>query len=259
MNEIILIASLIPLAGTLIGSASVFFLKNELPSAAQRSMSGFAAGVMCAASVWSLLIPAMEQSENLGGLSWLPAAGGFWIGVLFLLLMDRVIPHIHPETMEQEGPKTSLKKRTMLMLAVTLHNVPEGMAVGATLAGLLSTHSISQASVLALAIGIAIQNAPEGAIISLPLHAGGASKGKAFLFGTLSGAVEPIATWITLLFSAVVAPALPWFLGFAAGAMMYVVIEELIPEMASGSHSNLPALAFSAGFTLMMILDVALG
>lgn len=145
------------------------------------------------------------------------------------------------------------------MLAVTLHNVPEGMAVGATLAGLLSTHSISQASVLALAIGIAIQNAPEGAIISLPLHAGGASKGKAFLFGTLSGAVEPIATWITLLFSAVVAPALPWFLGFAAGAMMYVVIEELIPEMASGSHSNLPALAFSAGFTLMMILDVALG
>lgn len=259
MQTTILIASLIPLAGTMIGSAFVFFLRKPFSELMARCMAGFAAGVMTAASIWSLLIPAMEQSESLGSFAFVPAVGGFWIGILFLLAMDHLIPHIHPETMEQEGPKTSLKKKTMLMLAVTLHNVPEGMAVGATLAGLAGAHTISAAAVLALAIGIAIQNIPEGAIISMPLQAGGMSRMKAFVFGTLSGAVEPLATWVTLLFGTLITPGLPWFLSFAAGAMMYVVIEELIPEMASGSHSNWPAIVFSAGFSVMMVLDVVLG
>ena len=226
----------------------------------QRSLTGFAAGVMVAASIWSLIIPAMEQSEGMGKLSFLPAVTGFWLGILFLLLLDRLIPHLHMHTDQSEGPKSSLARTTMMVLAVTLHNIPEGMAVGVVYAGFLSgSAQITAGGALALSLGIAIQNFPEGAIISMPLHAEGRSKGMAFLDGVLSGAVEPIGAALTILLAAHIIPAMPYFLSFAAGAMMYVVVEELIPEMSEGEHSNIGVLMFAVGFTLMMALDVALG
>ena len=221
---------------------------------------GFAAGVMVAASIWSLLIPAIEQSEDMGKLSFLPAFIGFWVGVLFLLLLDRLIPHLHVGSEQAEGPKSRLGRSTMMVLAVTLHNIPEGMAVGVVYAGFLSGNTqITAASALALSLGIAIQNFPEGAIISMPLRAEGVRKGRAFLGGVLSGVVEPIGAVLTLLAAQLVIPALPYLLSFAAGAMLYVVVEELIPEMSQGRHSNLGTVFFAVGFSVMMVLDVALG
>ena len=251
---------LIPFLGTALGSACVFFMKNGMSDPLQRSLSGFAAGVMTAASVWSLLIPALEQSEDMGKWSFVPAAVGFWAGILFLLLLDRIIPHLHINEDKAEGPSSNLKKTTMLVLAVTLHNIPEGMAVGVVFAGFLKGNSgITAAGVLALSLGIAIQNFPEGAIISMPLKAEGVSNSGAFLRGAASGIVEPIGALITLAAANLVLPALPYFLSFAAGAMLYVVVEELIPEMSAGEHSNIGPVFFSVGFCLMMILDVALG
>ena len=251
---------LIPFLGTVLGSACVFFMKNGMSDPLQRSLSGFAAGVMTAASVWSLLIPALEQAENLGKWSFIPAAVGFWAGILFLLLLDRIIPHLHINEDKAEGPKSRLHKSTMLLLAVTLHNIPEGMAVGVVYAGFLAENSgITAAGVLALSLGIAIQNFPEGAIISMPLKAQGIKKSGAFFKGAASGFVEPIGALITLAAAKLVLPALPYFLSFAAGAMLYVVVEELIPEMSAGEHSNIGTVFFAVGFCLMMILDVALG
>ncbi len=256
----ILYGLLIPLFGTSAGAACVFFLKRELKPAIQRSFTGFAAGVMTAASIWSLLIPAMEQAAGLGRLSFLPALFGFWAGILFLLFLDSVIPHIHMHTDEPEGIKTGFSRTTMLLLAVTLHNIPEGMAVGIIYAGLTAGSSlITAGGAAALSLGIAIQNFPEGAIISMPLHAAGKSKLQAFADGVLSGAVEPVFGLLTILAASWIIPAMPYMLSFAAGAMIYVVVEELIPEMSAGEHSNIGVLAFSAGFTLMMILDIALG
>ncbi|WP_426742286.1 ZIP family metal transporter [Mediterraneibacter faecis] len=251
---------LIPFLGTTLGSACVLFMKNRLNQMVQRALTGFAAGVMVAASVWSLLIPAMEQSEPMGKLSFLPAAAGFWLGVLFLLMLDRAVPHLHMNSSKAEGPKSSLQKQVLLVLAVTLHNLPEGMAVGVVYAGWLSGDAgITATGALALSLGIAIQNFPEGAIISMPLRAEGVSKGKAFLYGTLSGAVEPVGAALTILAAGFVVPLLPYLLSFAAGAMVYVVVEELIPEMSEGKHSNVGTVLFAAGFTVMMALDVALG
>ena len=226
----------------------------------QRSLAGFAAGVMVAASIWSLLIPAIEQSEGTGKLSFLPAFIGFWVGVLFLLLLDHLIPHLHVGSNQAEGPKSRLGRSTMMVLAVTLHNIPEGMAVGVVYAGFLAGNAqITAASALVLSLGIAIQNFPEGAIISMPLRAEGESKSKAFLGGVLSGVVEPIGAVLTLLAAQLVIPALPYLLSFAAGAMLYVVVEELIPEMSQGKHSNIGTIFFAVGFSVMMTLDVALG
>ena len=226
----------------------------------QRSLAGFAAGVMVAASIWSLLIPAIDQSEGMGKLSFLPAFVGFWVGVLFLLLLDHLIPHLHVGSDQAEGPKSRLDRTTMMVLAVTLHNIPEGMAVGVMYAGFLAGDAqITAASALVLSLGIAIQNFPEGAIISMPLRAEGESKGRAFLGGVLSGVVEPIGAVLTILAAQLVIPALPYFLSFAAGAMLYVVVEELIPEMSQGKHSNIGTIFFAAGFSVMMTLDVALG
>ena len=237
----------------------VFFLKKQISDSLQKILTGFAAGVMVAASFWSLLQPALESSEGMGKLSFVPAAVGFLIGVGFLLLLDEVTPHMHMDN-QDEGPKSSLKRTTKLILAVTLHNIPEGMAVGVVYAGWLAGGSgISRAGALALALGIAIQNFPEGAIVSLPLRAEGMPKSKTFFYGVLSGAVEPVAAWVTIAAAAAVIPVMPYFLAFAAGAMMYVVVEELIPEMSEGKHSNAGTVAFSLGFVLMMILDVALG
>ena len=251
---------IIPFIGTVLGSACVFFMKKELSRTVQRALTGFAAGVMTAASVWSLLIPAMEQSENLGKWSFVPAVAGFLLGILFLLLLDRIIPHLHMYADKAEGLKSKAKKTTMMVLAVTLHNIPEGMAVGVVYAGLLSESAeITAGGAIALAIGIAIQNFPEGAIISMPLHAEGRSKGKAFFDGVVSGAVEPAGAALTVLFAGLFVPAMPYLLSFAAGAMIYVVVEELIPEMSAGEHSNIGVLMFSFGFALMMALDVALG
>lgn len=251
---------LIPFAGTALGSACVIFLKNNLSDTLQRALTGFAAGVMVAASVWSLLLPAMEQSQSMGKWSFVPAVAGFWLGILFLLGLDRLIPHLHRGSTEAEGVKSRLKRTTMLTLAVALHNIPEGMAVGAVYAGwLYGDSSITLAGSLSLSLGIAIQNFPEGAIISLPLRAEGLSKPRAFLYGALSGIVEPIGALLTVLLAAVMVPVLPYALSFAAGAMIYVVVEELIPEMSSGKHSNVGTVLFAAGFTLMMTLDVALG
>ena len=251
---------LIPFAGTAHGSACVIFLKNNLSDTLQRALTGFAAGVMVAASVWSLLLPAMEQSQSMGKWSFVPAVAGFWLGILFLLGLDRLIPHLHRGSTEAEGVKSRLKRTTMLTLAVALHNIPEGMAVGAVYAGwLYGDSSITLAGALSLSLGIAIQNFPEGAIISLPLRAEGLSKPRAFLYGALSGIVEPIGALLTVLLAAVMVPVLPYALSFAAGAMIYVVVEELIPEMSSGKHSNVGTVLFAAGFTLMMTLDVALG
>ena len=246
---------MIPFLGTTLGAACVFFMKKSLGDLVQRSLAGFAAGVMVAASIWSLLIPAIEQSEDMGKLSFLPAFIGFWSGVLFLLLLDRLIPHLHVGSEQAEGPKSKLGRTTMMVLAVTLHNIPEGMAVGVVYAGFLSGNTqITAASALALSLGIAIQNFPEGAIISMPLRAEGERKGRAFL-----GVVEPIGAVLTLLAAQLVIPALPYLLSFAAGAMLYVVVEELIPEMSQGRHSNLGTVFFAVGFSVMMTLDVALG
>ena len=226
----------------------------------QRSLAGFAAGVMVAASIWSLLIPALEQSEGTGKLSFLPAFIGFWVGVLFLLLLDHLIPHLHVGSNQAEGPKSRLGRSTMMVLAVTLHNIPEGMAVGVVYAGFLAGNAqITAASALVLSLGIAIQNFPEGAIISMPLRAEGESKDKTFLGGVLSGVVEPVGAMLTILAAQLVIPALPYFLSFAAGAMLYVVVEELIPEMSQGKHSNIGTIFFAVGFSVMMTLDVALG
>lgn len=251
---------LIPFLGTSLGAACVFFMKKSLGDLVQRALAGFAAGVMVAASVWSLLIPAIEQSEGMGAFAFLPAFIGFWIGVLFLLALDHLIPHLHVGSDEAEGPKSKLGRTTMMVLAVTLHNIPEGMAVGVMYAGLLSGNmQITAASALALSIGIAIQNFPEGAIISMPLRAEGESKGKAFLGGVLSGIVEPIGAILTIISAQFIVPALPYLLSFAAGAMVYVVVEELIPEMSQGRHSNIGTVFFAVGFSIMMMLDVALG
>lgn len=251
---------LLPFVGTTLGSACVLFMKRNLSLSVQRALTGFAAGVMVAASIWSLLIPAIEQSDFMGSWSFIPAIIGFWSGILFLLVLDKTIPHLHLGSDEPEGVRTKLKKTTMLVLAVTLHNIPEGMAVGILFAGRLSgVSSITLASAFALSIGMAIQNFPEGAIISMPLHSEGMKKGKAFIFGTLSGIVEPIAAIITILAAQFFIPILPYLLSFAAGAMIYVVVEELIPEMSAGKHSNLGTIFFALGFTVMLILDVALG
>lgn len=251
---------LIPFLGTTLGAACVFFMKKSLGDLVQRSLAGFAAGVMVAASIWSLLIPAIEQSENMGKLSFLPALIGFWGGVLFLLTLDHLIPHLHVGSDQAEGPKAKLGRTTMMVLAVTLHNIPEGMAVGVMYAGFLAGNTqITAASALALSLGIAIQNFPEGAIISMPLRAEGESKGKAFLGGVLSGVVEPIGAVLTIIAAQLIIPALPYLLSFAAGAMLYVVVEELIPEMSQGQHSNLGTVFFAVGFSVMMVLDVALG
>ena len=251
---------LIPFLGTALGAACVFFMKKSLGDLVRRSLAGFAAGVMVAASIWSLLIPSIEQSNDLGKLSFLPAFTGFWFGILFLLVLDHLIPHLHVGSEQAEGPKTKLGRTTMMVLAVTLHNIPEGMAVGVMYAGFLAGNAqITAASALALSLGIAIQNFPEGAIISMPLRAEGESKGRAFWGGVLSGAVEPIGAVVTILAAQLVIPALPYLLSFAAGAMLYVVVEELIPEMSQGQHSNLGTVFFAAGFSVMMVLDVALG
>lgn len=251
---------LIPFLGTSLGAACVFFLKKTLSDAVQRALTGFAAGVMVAASVWSLLIPAIAQSAALGRWSFLPAVLGFWVGILFLLALDHIIPHLHAKSGQAEGPKSRLQRTTMMVLAVTLHNIPEGMAVGVVYAGYLSGQAqITAAGALALSLGIAIQNFPEGAIISMPLRGQGMSKTKAFVYGSLSGLVEPIGALLTILAASFILPVLPYLLSFAAGAMMYVVVEELIPEMSEGNHSNIGTVVFAVGFTLMMALDVALG
>ena len=251
---------LIPFLGTSLGAGCVFFLKNSLRDGIQRALTGFAAGVMVAASIWSLLIPAMEQAADLGRLAFFPAAAGFWLGILFLLLLDHLIPHLHQNSLQAEGPKSQLQRTTMMILAVTLHNIPEGMAVGVVYAGYLAgTAQITAAGALALSLGIAIQNFPEGAIISMPLRAEGMKKGRAFWGGVLSGIVEPIGAVLTILAAGIVVPALPYLLSFAAGAMLYVVVEELIPEMSQGQHSNVGTVFFAVGFSVMMVLDVALG
>lgn len=250
---------IIPFMGTTLGSACVFFMKSELSISVQRALTGFAAGVMVAASIWSLIIPAMEQSSTMGKLAFLPAVIGFWAGVMFLLLLDHLIPHLHRLSNEVEGPSWKLKRTTMLVLAVTLHNIPEGMAVGIVYAGLLSGQKgITEGAALALAVGIAIQNFPEGAIISMPLRSEGVPKGRAFFLGALSGAVEPLGMSLTIAASVFILPVLPYLLSFAAGAMLYVVVEDLIPEMSVRGHSNLGVIFFSIGFTVMMALDVAL-
>lgn len=255
----IILGTLIPFFGTSLGAAMVFVLKKNISDNLQKILTGFAAGVMVAASFWSLLQPALESSEAMGIWSFVPAAVGFLIGVGFLLLLDEITPHMHFNNQE-EGPKTGLRRTTKLILAVTLHNIPEGMAVGVVYAGFLAGNvGISAAGALALALGIAIQNFPEGAIVSMPLRAEGMNKGKTFLFGVISGVVEPIAAFVTILAAGAVVPVMPYLLSFAAGAMMYVVVEELIPEMSEGKHSNWGTIAFSIGFVLMMVLDVTLG
>ena len=251
---------LIPFRGTSLGAGCVFFLKKSLSDGIQRALTGFAAGFMVAASVLSLLIPAMEQAADLGRLAFFPAAVGFWLGILFLLLLDHLIPHLHQNSLQAEGPKSQLQRTTMMVLAVTLHNIPEGMAVGVVYAGYLAgTAQITAAGALALSLGIAIQNFPEGAIISMPLRAEGMKKGRAFWGGVLSGIVEPIGAVLTILAAGIVVPALPYLLSVAAGAMLYVVVEELIPEMSQGQHSNVGTVFFAVGFSVMMVLDVALG
>lgn len=256
----VLYGIMIPFLGTSLGAACVFFMKKSMGDILQKILTGFAAGVMVAASVWSLLIPSVEQAESLGKWSFVPAVTGFWLGILFLLVLDHVIPHLHMGSNEAEGPKSKLQKTTMLVLAVTLHNIPEGMAVGVVFAGFLAgNESITAMGALALALGIAIQNFPEGAIISMPLKAEGMSKGKAFLNGVISGIVEPVGALLTILAAGIVIPVLPYLLSFAAGAMIYVVVEELIPEMSEGHHSNIGTVFFALGFSVMMILDVALG
>ena len=251
---------LIPFAGTALGAACVYFMKGKIGQGTQRALTGFAAGVMVAASVWSLLIPALEQSESMGKWSFIPAAVGFAAGMAFLLLLDHVIPHLHRFADQAEGPKTKLQRTTMLVLAVTLHNIPEGMAVGVVYAGLRTESAgITAAGALALSLGIAIQNFPEGAIISMPLRSEGMGKHKAFGAGVASGVVEPLGALLTILLAGLIVPILPYCLSFAAGAMLYVVVEELVPEMSQGEHSNVGTIFFAVGFIIMMILDVTLG
>jgi len=263
MNDYIWQGLLIPFLGTAFGAACVFFLHDSLGAKVQKSLTGFASGVMIAASIWSLLIPAMEESAEMGAWAFMPAVVGFWGGTLFLLLLDHIVPHLHVHANETEGPESlsrKLSKNFLLALAVTLHNIPEGMAVGVVLAGMLSGDAALPASAaLALSIGIAIQNFPEGAIVSMPLRASGIGRGKAFLGGMLSGLVEPVAGILTIMAASILVPVLPYLLSAAAGAMMYVVVEELIPEMSAGEHSNVGVISFAVGFTLMMALDVALG
>ena len=262
MKDIWIVASgvLLPFAGTSLGAAMVFFLRNEIKPWTQKILLGFAAGVMMAASVWSLLIPAIDMAGEAGGIAWLPAVIGFLLGVGFLLALDELIPHLHGGSNTVEGRPASLSRSTMLLLAVTLHNIPEGMAVGIVFAGMLSgTTSLTAAAAFALAIGIAIQNFPEGAIISMPLAGGGSRRGRAFLYGVLSGVVEPIGAIVTILLISLIEPILPYFLAFAAGSMIYVVIEELIPESQAGTHTNAATISAAVGFALMMLLDVALG
>ena len=259
MNELTL-GILIPFIGTTLGAGTVFFMKNKLHSQVEKILLGFASGVMIAASCWSLLIPSIEMAENQSKIGWLPATIGFLLGIIFLLVLDTIIPHLHLDSDKPEGMQSKLKKTSMMVLAVTLHNIPEGMAVGVALAGAISQSSeITMAGALALAIGIAIQNFQEGAIISMPLKAEGISKKRAFCYGMLSGIVEPIGAIITLLLTNFIVGLLPYLLAFAAGAMVYVVVEELIPESQNGAHSNIGTLGFAIGFVIMMILDVALG
>lgn len=251
---------MIPFLGTTLGAAMVFFMKKEMHRGMEKFLLGFASGVMIAASVWSLLIPAIDMAQEQGQIAWLPATAGFLGGMAFLLVLDSLIPHLHLESTEPEGVESSLKKTTMLVLAVTLHNIPEGMSVGVTFAGaLIGDAAITMAGAFALAIGIAIQNFPEGAIISMPLRSEGVSRGRAFVYGALSGIVEPIGAFITILLAEQIVSALPVFLAFAAGAMIYVVVEELIPEAQAGEHSNIGTVGVAFGFVIMMILDVALG
>ena len=259
MNTQVWLGILLPFLGTSLGAAMVFVLRDRISDGVQRALTGFAAGVMVAASFWSLLQPALDGAEDMGRLSFLPAAIGFLLGIGFLLLLDVITPHMHMDE-QTEGPKSSLKRTTKLILAVTLHNIPEGMAVGVVYAGWIAGDAgVSNAAALALALGIALQNFPEGAIVSMPLRAAGMNKMKTFWYGVLSGVVEPIAALITLAAASAVVSILPYLLAFAAGAMFYVVVEELIPEMSEGEHSNLGPVAFSLGFVLMMVLDVALG
>lgn len=256
----ILIGLLIPFLGTIVGAAMVFFMKNKMNRKIEKLLLGFASGVMIAASVWSLIIPSINMAEEQGKIAWIPASIGFLFGIVFLLVLDSLIPHLHLKSDEPEGVKSKLKKTTMMVLAVTLHNIPEGMAVGVTFAGaIMENTGITIAGAMALAIGIAIQNFPEGAIISMPLKSEGISKPKAFLYGTFSGIVEPIGAIITILLTNTVVPILPYLLSFAAGAMIYVVVEELIPESQVGEHSNIGTIGVAIGFVIMMILDVALG
>ena len=260
MVKTVILGLVIPFIGTAAGSACVFFLKKDLKDGIKRALTGFAAGVMVAASIWSLIVPAIEQSSDKGRFAFLPAFAGFWFGILFLLLLDHIIPHLHVSIDQVEGPKSKLTRTAMLVLAVTLHNIPEGMAVGVVYAGLINASgNITAGAAMALALGIAIQNFPEGAIISMPLFSEGKSKPKSFVLGVLSGAVEPVFGGLTVLIAGLVVPAMPYLLSFAAGAMLYVVVEELIPEMSQGKHSNIGVISFAIGFSLMMALDVALG
>ncbi len=256
----ILLGLLIPFVGTTLGAAMVFLMKNKLNKKVEKVLLGFASGVMVAASVWSLLIPSIDMAKEQNIIAWLPATVGFTLGIVFLLILDNIIPHLHIKSKEPEGLKSKLGKSAMMVLAVTLHNIPEGMAVGVALAGAISGNStITMMGAIALSIGIAIQNFPEGAIISMPLKEEGNTKSKSFIYGTLSGIVEPIFGGLTILLTSLVVPILPYLLSFAAGAMIYVVVEELIPESQVGKHSNLGTIGFACGFILMMILDVALG
>jgi ZIP family zinc transporter len=256
----IFLGVLIPFAGTVLGAAMVLFVKNEMSNRLEKALLGFASGVMMAASVWSLIIPSMDMSRQQGVSEWIPAAVGFLGGILFLLVLDSLIPHLHLESNNPEGLDSKLKKSTLLVLAVTLHNIPEGMAIGVVFAGAIDGNvGITFAGALALSIGIAIQNFPEGAIISMPLKSGGMSKGKSFLYGVLSGVVEPIGSILTIMLIGLITPLLPYLLSFAAGAMIYVVVEELIPESQAGDHSNIGTIGVAIGFVLMMVLDVALG
>ena len=260
MDQAVFYGILIPFLGTSLGAACVFFMKHDMSERLSRILTGFAAGVMVAASIWSLLIPAMDQSEEMGKFAFVPAVAGFWGGILFLLLLDHIIPHLHRYSVSAEGPKSRLQRTTMMVLAVTLHNIPEGMAVGVEYAGYLAGNAkITVAAAMALSIGIAIQNFPEGAIISMPLRAEGMKVSKAFAGGVLSGIVEPVGAMLTILAAGYIVPALPYLLSFAAGAMIYVVVEELIPEMSQGQHSNVGTVFFAVGFSVMMVLDVALG
>lgn len=251
---------LLPFLGTVLGAGCVFFLKRSLGLQVQRALTGFAAGVMVAASIWSLLIPAIDQAADMGKGAVIPAVVGFWLGIIFLLVLDKLIPHLHHNVDQPEGVKSGFGRTTMMLLAVTLHNIPEGMAVGVVYAGFLTGNGdITATSALALSLGIAIQNFPEGAIISMPLQAEGMKKSRAFVSGVLSGIVEPLGAILTILAAQFVVPALPYLLSFAAGAMLYVVVEELIPEMSTGKHSNIGTVFFAFGFSLMMVLDVVLG
>ncbi len=259
-NTLVALVLLLPFAGTAIGSAMVFFIRSQIPPKFEKLLMGFAAGVMIAASVWSLIIPSIEMSENMGKASFVPAAVGFLLGTVFLLVLDMLIPHLHVHTDKPEGIQSHFGKSAMLVFAVTLHNFPEGMAVGVALAGALSgSATVTIAGAISLAVGIAIQNFPEGAIVSMPLYSAGRGRGKAFLYGTLSGLAEPVGAILTMILISLIEPALPYILSFAAGAMVYVVVEELVPQSQVGEHSNMGTIGAALGFVLMMVLDVALG